>query len=91
TEFGETAFLKPEDEIGVFIYHARKANKTDIEQFFTEQRPVDAFISGAVLMQTVRKYSETPCQKIEIIVKIHRNLLKGRFKSIKLTNFLGGV
>ncbi|MBE0470297.1 MAG: hypothetical protein IBX55_12415 [Methyloprofundus sp.] len=55
TEFGETGFLKPEDEIGVFVYHARKANETDIEQFFSEQRPVDAFISGAVLMQTVQQ------------------------------------
>lgn len=53
TEFGETGFLKPNDEVGVFVYDARKATEAEIENFFIEQKPADSFAAGIALMQTV--------------------------------------
>ncbi len=53
TEFGETGFLKPEDEIGVFVYDARKANEADIEGFFNVAKPADNFSAGAALIQAI--------------------------------------
>jgi len=53
TEFGETGFLKPDDEIGVFVYDARKAYKADIEDFFTNAKPADNFSAGAALIQAI--------------------------------------
>jgi len=55
TEFGETGFLKPDDDIGVFVYDARKTTETEIEHFFTEQKSADSFDAGVALIQTIQQ------------------------------------
>ena len=55
TKFGETGFLKPEDEIGVFVYDARKSNEADINVFFTNAKPADNFSAGSALIQSIRQ------------------------------------
>ncbi len=55
TEFGETGFLKPKDEIGVFVYDARQMNTTEIATFFTDAKPAESFSAGAALIQSIRQ------------------------------------
>jgi len=55
TEFGKTGFLKPGDEVGVFVYDARKAIETDIEAFFNAAKSADSFSAGSALIQFIRQ------------------------------------
>lgn len=53
TEFGETGFLKPEDELGIFVYDSRLSNAAKIEDFFIAGKKSEEFLAGCALLQTV--------------------------------------
>jgi hypothetical protein len=53
TEFGETGFLRPDDQIGVFVYDSTKATAVDMQDFFTKQEAENSLRSGIALIQTV--------------------------------------
>jgi len=53
TRFGETGFLKPNDEIGVFVYDDRQMTEADVTQFFSSKQVATSFPAGAALIQTV--------------------------------------
>jgi len=54
TGFGETGFLKPEDELAVFVYDARLAKSKDLEDFFVAGQAGADFSAGIALLQTVK-------------------------------------
>jgi len=53
TRFGETGFLKPADEVGVFVYDDRKMTEAAVAHFFSSEKLVTNFSAGAALIQTV--------------------------------------
>lgn len=59
TEFGETGFLQPDDQIGVMVYDSTKATVVDMQGFFAEQKAANSLVSGVALIQTV---AHTSCQ-----------------------------
>lgn len=53
TSFGETGFLQPEDEVGVFVYDDRKMTEVAVTHFFSSEKLVMNFSAGVALIQTV--------------------------------------
>ncbi len=53
TEFGETGFLKPNDDIAVFVYDDRRCSEMDTLNFFRAEKTANTFKSGAALFQKV--------------------------------------
>lgn len=54
TEFGETGFLKPADEVAVFIYDERECSETDTLQFFSQAKSASSFKAGCLLQQQIK-------------------------------------
>ena len=52
TKFGETGFLKPNDELAVFVYNQTKTNQEAVYEHFKNQ-PSASFKDGCYLHQTV--------------------------------------
>lgn len=57
TEFGETGFLKLDDELGIFVYDSRLNDEKIIEDFFIAGKKSDDFLAGIALLQTVKNIS----------------------------------
>lgn len=57
TPFGETGYLKPGDELGIYVYDANSLNTDDIRSHFTNQAD-RSFEAGCFLHQWVRDSSK---------------------------------
>lgn len=53
TDFGQTGFLQPEDEIGLFIYDSHLTTASKVKDFFAQNLPAEQFQPGLALIQTI--------------------------------------
>lgn len=54
TEFGETGYLQPDDQIGIFVYDANQTSKPQIETAFSENAAFNRFAGSALLQHVVK-------------------------------------
>jgi len=53
TKFGQTHFLQPNDQIGLFIYDTQLTTEPQVKQFFAQNLPAEQFQPGLGLIQTI--------------------------------------
>lgn len=54
TAFGETGYLQPDDQIGIFVYDANQTSKPQIEAAFRKNAAFNPFAGSALIQQVVK-------------------------------------